>query len=447
MPMTKQDFLITPLILLIIYVVAYLVRPLVTDEINRRYFIPGLSVKILGALALGFIYQFYYGGGDTFTYFHLGSRHVWEAFMKNPGVGIKLLLAGTDYHPDTFQYATKIYTYGDLSSYFVVRVTALFDLLTFHTYSATACLFAVASFSGLWVLYRTFYTHFPWLHKPLAIAVFFVPSLFFWGSGLLKDSITIGALGWATWSVHRLFFERKNMVLNAVLLLASGYVLYTVKIYILLCFVPATFLWILISRVEKFRNQMLRWMIAPVFFGFAILAGYVSVQKIGESNPRYNLENLSYTAQTTAEWIHYVSTKQGGSAYTLGDFDYSAAGMVNKFPMAVWVTLFRPYVWEAHNAVMLLSALESLAIFMLTLYVIYQAGFVRSVRLASSTPIIIFCFVFTIIFAFAVGISTYNFGSLVRYKIPMLPYFISGLYILLDYAKREKYFATLASTE
>jgi hypothetical protein len=46
--------------------------------------------------------------------------------------------------------------------------------------------------------------------------------------------------------------------------------------------------------------------------------------------------------------------------------------------------------------------------------------------------------VFAIIFSFAVGITTHNFGTLVRYKIPMYPFFVSGLFILLSYSKKER---------
>ena len=62
-----------------------------TDSVNRVYFFPALTVKIVGALAVGFIYQFYYNGGDTFNYHTHGSRHVWEAFMDSPVKGMRLL--------------------------------------------------------------------------------------------------------------------------------------------------------------------------------------------------------------------------------------------------------------------------------------------------------------------------------------------------------------------
>jgi hypothetical protein len=420
---------------------------MVTERANRRYFIPGLSLKILGALFVGIIYQFYYGGGDTFTYFNLGSKYIWEAFKDHPLLAVKLIFADSEYHSDTFEYASKIYTYGDASSYFVVRAAGVLDILTFHTYSSTAILFATISFSGLWALYHVFFRMFPSLHLQLAIAIFFIPSVFFWGSGILKDTITMGALGWATYAIYYLFIAKRHLVVSAVILLSALYTIYTIKIYILLCFLPAAILWISYLRMASVRNVVLKIIIAPFVLGIAGIGGYYSIVKVAEDNPRYNIENITETARVTAEWIHYVSQREQGSAYTLGDFDYSMGGMVKKFPPAVWVTLYRPYLWESHNIVMLLSALESLALLVFSIYVVYVLGISKALQKVFSTPVLTFCFLFSIIFAFAVGVTTYNFGTLVRYKIPFYPYFVTGLFILLSYSKRPKKHRVFESTE
>ncbi len=435
--MEIKDLFITPIWLFVIYIFAFIIRPHVTDSVTRKYFILGLTLKIVGAVSLGLIYQFYYGGGDTYNFFTHGSKYIWEAFMESPSLGIKLIFAGNEYQPDTFSYASKILFYGDRASYFVVRTAGAIDLLTFHTYSATAVLFAVISFSGLWALYLTFYRMFPQLHFKLALAIFFIPSLFFWGSGILKDTITIGALGWATYGVYSVFIQKRITAVNIVILLLSFYTIYIVKIYILLSFIPAAVLWIFSVRLSGFRNYIVKLMIAPVILVATLGIGFYSVNKISEDSPRYSIENLATAAKVTAEWIHYVSIRSGGSAYTLGDFDYSPMGMARKMPLAIWVTLYRPYLWEAHNIVMILSAFESLAMLILTFYVIIKAkGAVF--RLVATKPVLVFCFSFAIVFAFAVGISTYNFGSLVRYKIPMLPFFVMGLFIILDYVKQGK---------
>jgi hypothetical protein len=104
---------------------------------------------------------------------------------------------------------------------------------------------------------------------------------------------------------------------------------------------------------------------------------------------------------------------------------------VRKFIPGVWVTLFRPYLWEVKNPVMLLSAVESTAMLIFAFYIfVINPGFTKCMRFIGSNPFVLFCLVFSIAFAFAVGFSTYNFGSLVRYKIPMIPFFLSALFVI-----------------
>src|SRR5688572_18026667 len=111
--MELRDLMVTPIVIMLVYVVAYLVRPLVTDRITRRYFFPAFTCKVVGALAVGFIYQFYYSGGDTFNYHTHGSRHVWEAFIDDPAKGLKMLIHDANDYTDVYQYASKIYFFSD----------------------------------------------------------------------------------------------------------------------------------------------------------------------------------------------------------------------------------------------------------------------------------------------------------------------------------------------
>jgi hypothetical protein len=445
--MNLQDLIVTPLILILVYFLAIIIRSRVTDKVIRKYFIPGLTLKIIGAISLGLVYQFYYKGGDTFNYFDRGSKYIWEAFMNSPYKGLQLMFANGEYNPETFEYASEIIYYNDLPSYFVVRVASLFDLFTFHTYSATAVLFAVFSFSGLWAMYTVFYRMMPKMHLQLAIAIFFIPSVFFWGSGILKDTITLGALGWGTYAFAEIFLFRRTIISGSVILLLSFFIIYKIKIYILLCLVPALMIWFYLSSIGKVRNLVLKTMILPFTIAFLVIGGFYAVKFIGEENQRYNLERLSYTAESTARWLSYVSEKQEGSGYTLGDFDYSTSGIFRKTPAAIWVTLFRPYLWEAKNLVMFLSAIESLLLFILTLVVVGSIITKRRIALLISNPIVVFCLIFSITFAFAIGLSTYNFGTLVRYKIPMMPFYLIAMFILLSYSKRPRKFVAFASKE
>ena len=110
--------------------------------------------------------------------------------------------------------------------------------------------------------------------------------------------------------------------------------------------------------------------------------------------------------------------------------------MLFNAPEAVWIALFRPYIWEANNFVMFLAGVENLLLLALVIFVLIRLGPIRTFRRIISEPYVFFSLIFTVAFAFAIGISTFNFGTLVRYKIPMLPFFMSFLLILLSYRSK-----------
>jgi hypothetical protein len=78
----------------------------------------------------------------------------------------------------------------------------------------------------------------------------------------------------------------------------------------------------------------------------------------------------------------------------------------------------------------LLSGLEALLFLYFTLKVIVKRK-ARILSMILKDPNLSFCLVFSIIFAFAVGITSYNFGALSRYKIPCLPFY--AVFLLVVY--------------
>ncbi len=443
--MDLRDFIVTPILILLVYAVAWYIRPRVTDEFTWRYFLPALTVKIAGALALGILYQFYYDGGDTFNFHTHGSRVIWQAFMESPVKGLKLLFNQPNDYVGIYEFVSRIPFYRDPQSFAVIQIALLFDLITFSTYSATAVLFAVLSFAGGWLLFITFYSLRPSMHLPAAIATLFIPSVIFWGSGVLKDTITLACLGIATWLVYRLFIVGKVRLFGLLALGITLYFLFVIKIYILLVFMPSIITWIFFHHYSRIKSIVTKVMIMPFVLVMSGWLGYYAIVIASEANPKYSLSALSSTAQITAYDIRFWTGREAGSGYTLGDLDGTWKSMIALAPQSINVSLFRPYIWEVTNPLMLLSAMEGLVLLGMSLYVLVRvrSGIVR----IFTDPAILFCFLFSVTFAFAVGVSTFNFGTLSRYKIPLLPFYLLALFMLLDTEKRERNLPALESIE
>lgn len=416
-----------------------------TDDVNRRYFFPALTVKVLGALALGFIYQFYYNGGDTYNYHTHGSRVVWEAFWDSPAAGLKLLFSDGQDEIGIYQYSSRIPFFRDASSYTVIRIAAIFDLITFSAYSATAICFGVMSFVGGWMLFLTFYEDRKHLAGWIAFATLFVPSVFFWGSGLLKDTITLTCIGVATYFIWKIVAQKRAKILHFILLVLALYIVYSIKKYILLSYFPAVMLMIYARAFAILQNVLIKLLIFPFM---AVVVGaclYFVVDQVGKDDSRYSLQQLGNTAKITAYDIAFQTGRDAGSTYVLGELDGTFSGLIRLAPEAVNVSLFRPYLWEVSNPLMLMSALESFVIAIGTIMVFFK-GRVRILNTLVN-PDILFCLTFSLIFAFAVGVSTYNFGTLSRYKIPLVPFYLLALILIFDHINSARNLDALDRTE
>ena len=125
----------------------------------------------------------------------------------------------------------------------------------------------------------------------------------------------------------------------------------------------------------------------------------------------------------------------GGHRFDIGSFEPTIAGIASKAPVAIAATLFRPFVWEADNPFILMSALESLIVLVFTLMALFRIKILNLQGVLLKNPLLFFSFVFSLFFAFSVGLTTANFGALVRYKIPLMPFYLSMVYILSNYKK------------
>lgn len=433
--MGVKDLIVTPFFLIVIYFLAYRFRHLVSDSEQRVYFIPALTVKIAGAIMLGLIYQFYYGGGDTFNFVQLGTRHMYDAFFNAPSKFFGLLLSDGRNAPELYPYSSQIYHFSDPSSFLVIKLASIAGIFSLHTYSVMAISFALFSFSGSWVMYIAFCRIYPNLKKRSAYVIFFIPSVALWGSGLLKDSITFGAVGWLFYCFTNIFLLNRKLLSSIVIALIAFYLIKVIKIYILLCLLPALIIWIFLHFGYRLKSAILRASLKPFLLVMAIALAYLAANIVSSDNNRYNLDQIASTAKITYDYLTYMSKQQGGAYYSLGPIDNSISGLLSKAHLAINVALFRPYVWEVKNPIMAFSAIESGIVFILTVYILLKRGLFRSFRIINKNPFLLFSLVFSLSFAFAIGISTANFGTLVRYKIPLLPFYLLFLLVMFNAKK------------
>lgn len=421
-----SDFILLPIYLLIIINIFnnYADKHYPEGHPWRKYFKMGFYIKIAGAIGIGLVYQYYYQGGDT-SYYYYHARLINSSFFDSPRIWFGLLTNTADPHAMEYhKYIHYMLWYEAPSEYLVCKITTIISIVGLQSFLVTSVLFAVLAFPGAWMLFKTFAEKFPQISRYIAVAILFLPSVVMWGSGIFKDTICMSALGWLTYSSVKLFVDRKFQLKYFVQLFLASYLIIQIKVYILMAFGPSLFIWLLFIYSSKLKSAFVRILnnigiLALSVAGFIMIAG-----KFSEELGQYSLEKITETSATTRDYLASISQSDNGSSYSLGSVDPTPLGMLKKFPAAVNVTLFRPYIWESRKPMVFLNAIEIFCFLLLTIKVFVSVGIRKSFQTLRKDPNILFFFVFTIIFAFAVGITSMNFGALSRYRIPCLPFFL-----------------------
>jgi hypothetical protein len=214
-----------------------------------------------------------------------------------------------------------------------------------------------------------------------------------------------------------------------------------------LVLVPSLIGWYLQESFSGIKNSMVRILAAPVLIIAGLTIAYLAVSNITKNDRKYSLDTIAKTAQVTAYDIRYWTGKDAGSGYSLGELDGSFTSLAKVAPAGLIVTYFRPFIWEVKNPLMLLSSLEGMAIFLFVLFLFYKRKLKSIVKCISSNPAMLFCLAFSISYAIAVGVSTYNFGTLSRYKVPCIPFLLIAISAIFYYSKSERKVGITASSE
>lgn len=403
------------------------------QESYYKFLIPAFSIKVVGGLAFALIYIYYYGFGDTFLYFE-GSKVLSDLMVTSPSDYFRLLASGegANIPADLVRVSSTISYSRTYEEWVMVKLLSPITLLSFKSYLVLTLFMSTISFVGSWKLLRVFLDIIPSKPKLAFIATFLIPSVIFWGGGVMKDTFTLFAINYLIYCLYFTLFKRQFKFKLIVICLLCFALILGLKAYVALAFVPAVLLGVYALFLSRITSKFLTRITGPVLFALLLIGSYYSLSLVSETTEKYSQEKL----EVQVRGFHTWHTTVGGSAYNLGEVEYTPVGVASKVPAALNVTYFRPYVWEARNPVVAIGALESLVFFVVFLIVLFQHR-TKIIKRIKEVPMLFAMFVYCLVFGFAVGFTSYNFGALARYKIPVMSLF-AFILIYLYYYKQPK---------
>ena len=427
-----QDYLLLPIYLILAGVLLsrYFKVKHGHNPSLKKHFQRGLFLKLFGCVAIGFIYQFYYKGAyDGISYFS-GAKMLTSYWMEYPQEFTRVLFSDLmDFNQNNLSGLNA----GDIGifaneSFTVAKITALFNLIAFDAFLPCSILFCITAFVGLWNFFIFLITEYQLPPKLAAFCSIYIPSVLIWDSGIFKDTITFTSLLWVFMCGYYAFIKKTNVIKNICAVVFCALIISFVKMYILAAFIPFFILFIFNSYKNKIRTPTVRVLATPFVAIVSIGSVAFFLQNAGDLLGRYSVDQVLETASRTSYYIQ--ASGEAGSAYTINVDFSSVSGMLLAIPQGINISLFRPYPWEYLKPFILFASIESMLFLYFTLLIFFKGGFARTMKIIWKSPTMQFCLLFSLLFAFMVGISSSNFGSLVRYKIPFMPFYLLALSLL-----------------
>jgi hypothetical protein len=442
-PLTWTDAILTVSWMAVFLFIGWRVgRKRYPKQIVYYILLPGLLLRMIGGCVVGIVYSYYYTVGDTRCYY-VSAVTIADAFRNNCEHGLALWLHtpgsvklySTDFFP---YYAAGLFHHDDWTSYLLIKITAVAELLTFNSYYAGSLFLSIYAFIGCWCIFSIYRYYYPALSYYIATPLFFLPSVNFWGAGILKDSLTLGTLGICFYTSIQLISIIRSIKINFLLsgiFFFNALLLLNIKPYVFWSFIP--FLSLILCRQllqHPIFSIRFRW-----FLGISIILGLVCIYYFfvlfsPEAN-KYSITNildfarnyrnelyavtLSSTIYNMDNWMILPEPKNG---YWYEYIHWVMCGLLT--------AIFRPWIGESRSFVILIAGIENLGILLITLYACYRMIRHFKLVLLQKWPMLIEPGLFSLFYLCCMGLIAVNLGALYRYRLPGILFYLISMIIL-----------------
>lgn len=419
------DYVLLPFYLLLFYAFTKRLANKLNDPELKKIMLNAFWLRMLGTVAYTMVVQYYYGYGDSITYY-VGAQFFRAEISEDIGA-FSNLFAPFDEMEDLY---TAKSTFAAFTGYFsapasnmVMRIATFFSYISFNSFMIISLFFGMFSFLGQWKLFKVFDSvNKQQSRKVLAIAVLYTPSIWFWGSGLLKDSICLGSLGLIIHILYRFFARKKFSFINLIFLCALVLIVNAIKSYIVTIAAVGLAVMFFALFLKSIKIKIFR--IALTFMACVAFAGLFYA---GDFTGQINDIAVESLAQIEYFQKNYQassdSDESSKSGFGIGEVSASPAALLLKSPLVIFTCLYRPFVLESRKVFILFTSLETTSFLFFTIYLMFKMGFFNFFRKIFASPSLVFCFTLSILFALVIGFTTFNFGTMIRYKIIVLPFF------------------------
>jgi hypothetical protein len=370
-------------------------------------------MKLTAGIALGLVYFNYYKSGDTLV-FHEVTSNISVLYDWNGKEYLSFLVKG----PGNDLSATYPILNEPRSTFFI-KILSFFYLLTSNNYWITSIYLSLLSFWGSWLLADTIIKLDKNMRGPTLIGLLYMPSFIFWTSGVLKEAIAwycISMLAYYYLNYRKNKFASLRYIVVSVILV---YVLWGIKYYyvavLILCFVPLLIYQVIPGYLKKGKRFY------TLFLGIYLALGITLSISHSNFHPGRIFPLIFENHKTI------IQMSDPGQFIDFIKEDNPYIHFLINLPISLIGGLFMPLFWQGANIFTKITGVLNtilLIFFIGKVFSLFKTGF-RSVSIQGY-----FMAFYILILAILLAYTTPNFGTLERYKVSYISFFI--IWVLHD---------------
>lgn len=387
--------------------------------LNKDQLVILFLVKVIAGIFYGWI-GIYYGGYakmvDTWSY-HYQSIEELKLLTTNPHEYFSSLLPAPRSDEGLGEFFGSYNSYwNDLKSMIFVKMLSIFDIFSMGNYYVNVIFYSYLTLFGPIALYRVMKEVFPEKKIIVLIAIFFVPSFLYWGSGIHKEGLIFLGLGLIIYQVYFALQEKKWPLKRWLGILLGIFIFLLLRNFLLVLIVPAVIAWILASRWPRYTLACF-----GAVYGIASILFFCL---------RYIHPKMDFP-QAVVDKQQAFLTLVGNSSIPISQLKPDVLSFLINTPQAITLSTFRPYPNDIHHLFSMAAAVEILLLLLLLLafFVWHKKGMIKDRK------VVYFCVFFAMSLLLTIGFSVNNLGAIVRYRSIALPLLVPIMVASIDWKK------------
>ncbi len=407
------------------------------DGISTFTIKAGFIIKIIAGIAVGLIYTYYYTNrltADTFKFFD-DSKILFDSVYTKPFDFFRMVTGIGAGASELQPYYDKMTNWYDTFSPYndnrtMIRFNALVRFLSMGHYYVHVIFVCFLSLTGMVAIVKVFKREFPDLVLQFFFTFILLPSVLFWGSGLLKDALVFFAIGFVLYSFDKLINEKNRLLQNLILLVCFLFLLMISKFHVFILLLPLLTAWWLSSKTKL--SPLISFMVCHLFFILIIFL-------LPLINDSYNLAVMLSHKQ--AAFYGLASSAGAGSIISIPILEPTILSILKNAPQAFITCFTRPFLTDGGSFLIKISALENILILVMGIIALIK---IKIVTLKDKIlPML--CLFYAATFFTLIGLVTPVMGAIVRYKAQALPFLVILFLIVLNVQLKGKLIENLVS--